>query len=145
MEYDYSLIDAQQKSQALVNGVNTASIIISIIVAAVILVSMWFIFKKAGKKGWIALIPLYNTYTLFEISWGNGWYFLLIFLGVIPVVGTLAMLVVVILTMIKLGKAFGKSTGFIVGLILLTIVFYPILAFDSSQYLGVSKKSANPM
>ena len=35
-----------------------------------------------------------------------------------------------------LAKSFGKSEGFTIGLILLPIIFYPILAFDNSaQYI----------
>jgi hypothetical protein len=40
---------------------------------------------------------------------------------------------------IKLAKAFGKGAGFMVGLILLPVIFMPILAFDSSSYLGPQK------
>ena len=35
---------------------------------------------------------------------------------------------------IKLGKAFGKSTGFIVGLVLLNTIFTLILGFGDSEY-----------
>lgn len=41
------------------------------------IVALWKMFEKAGEPGWAALIPLYNLYVLFKISWGNGWYFLL--------------------------------------------------------------------
>ena len=42
-----------------------------------------------------------------------------------------------IITMVKLAKAFGKGGGFAVGLIFLSIIFYCILAFGPSTYLGV--------
>ena len=88
---------------------------------------MWKIFKKAGKNGWEAIVPLYNAYTLFEITWGNGWYFLLIFTSIIPFLGWIACIVIVIMTMVKLAKAFGKDGGFVVGLIFLDIIFMAIL------------------
>lgn len=37
---------------------------------------------------------------------------------------------------VRLGKTFGKSTGFIVGLIFVPLVFELILGMDSSEYLG---------
>lgn len=37
----------------------------------------WMIFSKAGKKGWTSLIPFYNRYVMFKLTWGNGWLFLI--------------------------------------------------------------------
>lgn len=64
----------------------------------------WRIYKKAGEKGWKSLIPLYNTYTLYKIVWGNGWYMLLTFLFVIPFIGWLIGLFVVIKFSIDMAK-----------------------------------------
>ena len=94
------------------------------------IVALWKIFEKAGEPGWAAIIPFYNLYVLFQITWGSGWKFLLM---LIPI----ANIVIAIITMVKLAKAFGKSGGFAVGLIFLSIIFYCILAFDQSRYLGV--------
>ena len=38
--------------------------------------------------------------------------------------------------MVDLAKSFGKGGGFAAGLILLGFIFFPILAFGSSQYQG---------
>ena len=46
-------------------------------------VSLWKLFKKAGKNGWESLVPIYNTYVLIEISGLNWWYFLLAISGTI--------------------------------------------------------------
>ena len=94
------------------------------------IVAMWKVFEKAGEPGWAAIIPFYNLYVLFKITWGNGWKFLLL---LIPI----ANFVIAIITMVKLAKAFGKSGGFAVGLIFLSVIFYCILAFDQSEYAGV--------
>ena len=102
--------------------------------AVLAIVAMCKIFEKAGKPGWAAIIPFYNIYVLFEITWGNGWKFLFL---LIPI----ANIVFAIITMVKLAKAFGKSGGFAVGLIFLSIIFYCILAFDNSQYLGVPEQA----
>ena len=108
--------------------------ILSLALAVLGIVAMWKIFEKAGKPGWAAIIPFYNIYVLFEITWGNGWKFLFL---LIPI----ANIVFAIITMVKLAKAFGKGGGFAVGLIFLSIIFYCILAFDQSQYLGVPENA----
>ena len=105
---------------------------------------MYKIFKKAGKPGWIAFIPFYNTYTFFEITWEKGW------VGVVMTIAPLLIpedlhaikdifsiieFVIYITTILKLAKVFGKSTGFTVGLLFLPLIFIPILAFDSSKYI----------
>ena len=41
----------------------------------------------------------------------------------------------------NLAKAFGKSGGFAVGLVFLSVIFYCILAFDQSQYMGVPQSA----
>lgn len=107
------------------------SAILSIVIAALSVIAYWKIFEKAGEPGWAAIVPGYNLYTLFKITWGNGWN---LFLLLIPIYGWI---IVPIITMIKLGKAFKKSTGFIVGLVLLVLIFDMILAFNGDQYTGV--------
>lgn len=49
---------------------------VSLVLTILLLVSTWRVYQKAGCKGWLALVPYYSTYTLYKISWGNGWYFL---------------------------------------------------------------------
>lgn len=90
----------------------------------------WIIFDKAGVEGWKSIIPLYNTYIFYKITWGNGWYSLLL---LVPVVNA----VIGIVTFIKLAKAFDKGIGFAIGLIFLNVIFLPILAFGEAEYVGV--------
>lgn len=135
--YDYGYTTDYNTLFGAYAGVAT---VFSLALCVFAIVVMWKIFQKAGKEGWKAIVPFLNVYTLFEITWGNGWLFLLIFLSIIPVVGYIAVLVIVIMTYVKLAKAFGKSTGFAVGMIFLSIIFMAILAFDSSTYLGVPNK-----
>lgn len=108
----------------------TIMMIFAIVLMIVSVVAMWKIFEKAGKPGWAAVVPIYNLYVLYEISWGNGIYFLLL---LIPFVNAF----IGVLTIYKLGQNFGKETGFIIGMILLPIVFWPMLAFSDATYIGV--------
>jgi hypothetical protein len=94
-----------------------------------IIASMWTIFTKAGQPGWAAIIPIYNMIVLLKIVGKPTWW---IVLFLIPVVNY----VFIIWTYNMLSKSFGKEEGFTVGLILLGIVFFPILAFGDAKYLG---------
>ena len=46
-------------------------------------IGLWKLFEKAGKEGWKAIIPFYNTFVLVEISGLNWWYFLIAISGII--------------------------------------------------------------
>lgn len=107
--------------------------LIALAVAVLLIVANWKIFSKAGEPGWAAIIPFYNSYVMFKIAWGNGILFLLQF---IPIVGV----IIGIICNFKLAKAFGKDGGFGVGLWLLPVIFYPMLAFGSAEYKGVSEQ-----
>ena len=98
------------------------------IVAVFAIVCMWKIFSKAGQPGWASLIPFYNNYVLFEIAWGNGLLFLLLF---VPV----ANFVVMIILWVKLSQSFGYSAAFAIGLLFLPVIFLPILAFGNNRYI----------
>lgn len=91
------------------------------------IVTMWKIFTKAGKPGWACLIPFYNIFVMIDIAGKPAWWFLMFF---IPI----ANLIFAILILAGLAQHFGKGGGFVVGLIFLPIIFYPILAFGSATY-----------
>lgn len=101
--------------------------LIELALIVLMIASMWKIFTKAGKPGWACLIPIYNAYVLLQIAGKPGWWLVMFF---IPI----ANIVFGIMAMIALAKCFGKGGGFVVGLILLPIVFYPMLAFGDAQY-----------
>lgn len=113
----------------IATGALTVYYILALAMAVVTLIGLWKMFTKAGKPGWAAIIPFYSQYCQFEISWGNGWLFLL---TLIPCVG----FVVTIIMWIKMAKAFGQGTGFGLGLVFLNPIFTMILGFGSSQYIG---------
>ena len=101
--------------------------IIYLAVTVFYLVAMWKVFVKAGQPGWASIIPIYNTYVLLQIAGKPGWWLLLM---LIPVVN----LVIVIIMCLGIANNFGKGTGFAIGLIFLSIIFLPILAFGDARY-----------
>lgn len=132
MDYSYEYTSLETSSSA---GGMIVYMIIMLAVAVFSIVAMWKVFKKAGKEGWAALIPIYNLVVLFQIS-GIDPKKLLWFL--LPFIGQIIVFVYLIMAYINLAKAFGKSSGFAAGLIFLNVVFMGILAFDDSVYSGTS-------
>ena len=132
MDYSYEYTSLETSSSS---GGMIVYMIIMLAVAVFSIVSMWKVFKKAGKEGWAALIPIYNLVVLFQIS-GIDPKKLLWFL--LPFIGQIIVFVYLIMAYINLAKAFGKSSGFAAGLIFLNVVFIGILAFDDSVYSGTS-------
>lgn len=110
-------------------------VLIYLVILAVELAASWKMFTKAGVPGWGAIIPIYNTYLLCKIAGRPGWWFLLM---LIPIVG----IVVAIIVWNDISKAFGHGGAFTAGLVVLTFIFIPILAFGSSQFQGPTPTSA---
>ena len=53
---------------------------VAVLVALLDLIATWRVYTKAGQGGWKCLIPLYNSYTLYRISWRAGMFWLVFFL-----------------------------------------------------------------
>jgi hypothetical protein len=110
-------------------SVSPVLLIIEILICLVLVVAQWKMFTKAGKPGWASIIPFYGTWVMFEIICGRG---TAMFRLLIPFYN----IYWEIKSMIKLAHAYGKSTGFGVGLIFLCPIFLCILGFDKSTYVG---------
>ncbi len=105
--------------------------LIYLAVIVLVVASLWMIFTKAGQPGWAAIIPIYNLVVLLQIVGRPIWWIVLM---LIPFVG----IVIAILVMIDLAKSFGKGAGFGIGLVFLSFIFAPMLAFGDARYQGPS-------
>ena len=128
-------------AQSTSPGYGGAFLAISLLIYAAIIVlgvaGQWKIFTKAGKPGWAAIVPIYNTIVLLEVIGRPVWWIALLLLGaVIPIIGWIGFIVLYVIIMVDLATSFGKGGGFAVGLILLPLVFFPILGFGEARYLG---------
>ena len=103
--------------------------IIGLTVGLLVIISMWKIFAKAGQPGWAAIIPIYNYIVWCKIVGRPGWWVLLLLL---------CFPIFFIILCIDLAKSFGQGVGFALGLIFLSIIFFPILAFGGATYQGPS-------
>ena len=103
--------------------------LIALVVGVFMVAAMWRVFTKAGQPGWGVLIPFYNVVLMLRIAGKPGWWLIFFF---IPVIN----LVVQIVMTIDIARNFGRSGWFAAGLIFLPIIFFPILAFGESVYIG---------
>ena len=89
----------------------------------------WKFLVKVGQPGRVMFVPIYNAYVILKIAGRPGWWLVL---SLIPVVNIwLAFRVA-----LDIASSFGTGTGFGIGLVLLSPIFYMILGFGSSEYLG---------
>jgi hypothetical protein len=100
-----------------------------LILLAVIIISNWKIYEKAGKPGWASIVPVYNQMVLAEIGGKQSVW------GLLPLIPYIGIIWTIWLTN-RMAKSFGKDVGFTLGLIFLPLIFYPILAFGDSEYVG---------
>ena len=119
------------------------------------IVGNWRIFTKAGEAGWKSIIPVYSDYISYKIAWQPSYFWLTLILGLVVSAITAAtngggdgtnttiLLIVSLIRLIlsiisimysfKLAKAFGRGTGFALGLIFLQPIF--LLILDAFHHL----------
>ena len=85
------------------------------------------LFEKASKGSKTAIYPFLNLFGMLEVVELSTFWGILLF---IPVTN----LIVLFMMSLKLGEVFNVSTGKRIGLILLPIVFYPLLAKENVSY-----------
>lgn len=136
------------------------AVIIGLICAVITLIAQWKVFEKAGRPGWAAIIPFYNTWVFFEMGDVNpkfmffgiagsilsmipnimnivirlaktpALYPVSVLISLLSMCCSIAMIVFTVIACINLAKKFGKGTGFGLGLAFLGVVFFPLLALD---------------
>ena len=122
----FSYYDAFTGELAAHRGAILALLAVLYILAVI---GSWKLFEKAGVPGWKALIPVYSSYKMFDLMWGDGYFFLF---SLIPYFGFVFHMIM----LYKTAKAFGKEGGFMAGLVLLPTVFRLLLAFGPDRYIG---------
>ncbi|MEZ5134056.1 MAG: succinate--CoA ligase subunit alpha [Acidimicrobiales bacterium] len=86
-------------------------------------------FQKAGLPAWWGWVPVVNSWGMVQLAGRDVVWFVLM---LIPCVNLVALVVV----SMDVAKAFGKDPGWGLGLAFLGFVFWPMLAFGKSQYVG---------
>lgn len=126
----------------------------------------WKVYGKLGMPGWYSIIPVYADYKLCErvhrgdegktftmaylivlicswaFCWGDtvGWV-LFSWVNTLDWVLGLAQLVMTIIVLNDLSRAFGKETGYTIGLVILGFVFWTMLGFGASEPVCLDDES----
>jgi len=140
---------------------NLFLIILTWIPTIIVAASIALVFHKANEEWWKALIPLYCEWTEAQVGNSPDYYFLT-FIGAGIAGGAVLVLELPAIALVlfvvsavfywcilhNLSLAFGKGAGFAFGLFFLAPIFWPILAFDSSEYqpdlIAERRSSAQP-
>lgn len=125
----------------ITRGVNPQMLLFAIIILSsflllVLLVSKYRIYRKSGKAGISAFIPIWSEITLFSIVDKPWWY---IFLYCVPIVN----IVIIFYANILLAKKFGKGISIGIGMSLLPMIFIPLLSFY--DYVGNKDEEEEPI
>ena len=124
-------------------GIGAIIIIIAIAWLIFYFVGLWKMFKKAGKQGWEAIIPVYSTWVLIEIAGLKNYWFIIslapslgslitdnAFLSMIfSVVSLLANIAIIYNVSMK----FKKDTTWFVLSIFFSGITLPILGYSNSD------------
>jgi len=110
-----------------------ASIPVAIALYVWIAASLSAVFRKAGREPWKAWAPILNAVVLLQLGGMSGWFLLL---GLVPVLGTLALLGVFIVVYVRLNRSFGVSSAMTVVAVLFFPVWTSILGWGPARWLG---------
>jgi hypothetical protein len=107
--------------------IGPTELLIMLFIFLIPIIGMGKTYEKANKPGWAVVVPIYNFIVLLEIIDKPLWWIIFYF---IPIINIIWLIIGLILLSVK----FGKSTGFILGMIFLFPIFILILGFDNSKY-----------
>ena len=124
--YDYVVTD-YNTTDAADAGMGVGFLLVAVAAAIIMIASMWRIFTKAGRPGWAAIVPVYNTLQLIWTSGKPWWWVILMF---IPLINVIALIVIYY----NLARAFGKGVGYTLLFLFLPIIGFPMLAWGSATY-----------
>lgn len=119
--------------------------IIGIIFTICVVIGKWKAFKKAGKAGWEAIVPIYNQVVLCQISGINPWWVLIVIVGgivlqIIPGLGAMVSFALsvyfYVILYVSAARSFGKPDGYAAGLYFLAPIFWLLVGGKNTQYVG---------
>jgi hypothetical protein len=110
------------------------SLLLTAVFSILIMIGGGILFKKANRNKTSALYPFINMFVTLEISKASIFWGTLFFVPIINIF-------VACFMFYKIGTAFDAGFGFKIGLVLLPIVFFPMLALSDKQYKYSEKES----
>ncbi|MGN1277560.1 MAG: DUF5684 domain-containing protein [Floccifex sp.] len=131
------------------------ALMIQLVLIVLSMIAGWKVYEKAGEPGWKSLIPVYNQYTLFKISWNTHsfwiWIGLTVILGaiegiagddpgfimtILSVLANLATIYYQVKLYIYLAKSFGLDWIFGIVTYFINFIGFLYIGFSHVQYNG---------
>lgn len=109
------------------NKIIKTTMFITFALTAYMFAIKWIIYKKAGKHGWAALIPIYRKVVWLQMAGLSPW---LLLLYLLPIIGWIILEIIFIVSYFKLPQKFGESAIWGLGIWFIPIVFLSIMAFS---------------
>ncbi len=120
------------------------------------IIAYWKMFTKAGEPGWKSIIPFYNQYVMYKLTWKTSWFWISLIVAfvygvftslnqsfpdvmlytVLLLVFAIIILVLTIISYHKISKSYGHGAGYTVGMLFLWPIFVLILGYGKSRYIG---------
>lgn len=147
---------------AVIGVIFLVAMLIALAMCVIVVVCQWKLFTKAGEPGWAAIIPIYNTFVMSKIAFGNyNWAFVFLALWIVQMIISVMQnvlnvidsdIVVIFVLLISLlsivvsiayavvsgiitfffSKSYGKSTAWNVLMIFFSPIMLIIMALDKN-------------
>ncbi|MBY0456147.1 MAG: hypothetical protein K2V38_02295 [Gemmataceae bacterium] len=111
-----------------------AYFVIVFVLFIITVIGRWKAFEKAGQPGWAGIVPIYEFYIRAQLAKKESPWFILYVVGILVCLPL--WIVAEFIVTIEYAKKYDRSAGFGIGLVLLPYIFYPILGFGSSEFVG---------
>ena len=122
-------------------GIGVIMIIIAIAWLVFYYIGLWKMFKKTGKEGWEAIVPVYSTWVLVEIAGLKNYWFII---SLAPTLGSLitenallswvfsiASLLANVAIVYNISKKFSKDTTWFILSIFFGGITLPLLGYSN--------------
>lgn len=99
------------------------------------------LFRKTGEDAWQGWVPLLNIAVVLRIAGLSPW---LVLVGLVPVIGWVALYVLIVVSAHRIGRGFGAGAGMTVLAALLFVVWASILGLGPARWRGERAEVAPP-
>ena len=105
----------------------TTLVVLAFAWLVLVLAAGWRMYVKASQPGWVAIIPFLNVFGLLKIVHRPLWWFVLFLVPLVNVV-------VAVVVLVDLARAFGRGWGTALLLVFLTPIGFLVLGFGDDAY-----------
>jgi len=120
-------------TSGLAFALGSVAVVLAIALYVWTAIALAAVFRKSGEEPWKAWVPVYNGMTLLWLGGLSGWLLLVLF---VPIVGTLAAWVLIVIACHRVNVAFGRGPGMTVFAALLFPVWATVLGFGPDRWVA---------